>query len=312
MGAKLKRAGREDFVDPRARERRRRRVARQHVPRRGLRRPQPRLLAELRAEPGLDAHVLAPARDPRLPAARRPRRGPPRPHPPSTPSSSTRSWDGRPLGRSRRRQGPLRARALVAAAGPLVEPKLPDVPGLVDFAGEVFHSARWDHDVDLTGKRVAVVGTGARAIQFIPEIADRVAHMTVFQRTAPWVLPRTERPITPRRARALQARPRRPGGRPQGRLLDARAGRRHAAVPPAQAERPRRRSASATSAARSRPRAAREGDAGLRARLQAPAALQHVLPGARAARMWTWSRPAWSRCAATRSSAPTARRPRST
>ncbi len=92
--------------------------------------------------------------------------------------------------------GPFRARAVVAAAGPLVEPKLPAVPGLVDFEGDVFHSARWDHDVDLTGKRVAVVGTGASAIQFIPEIADQVGHMTVFQRTAPWVLPRTERPIT--------------------------------------------------------------------------------------------------------------------
>jgi cation diffusion facilitator CzcD-associated flavoprotein CzcO len=93
-------------------------------------------------------------------------------------------------------RGTIRARAIVAAAGPLVEPKLPDVPGLVDFAGDVFHSARWDHDVDLTGKRVAVIGTGASAIQFIPEIAGQVEHMTVFQRTAPWVLPRTERPIT--------------------------------------------------------------------------------------------------------------------
>jgi cation diffusion facilitator CzcD-associated flavoprotein CzcO len=97
--------------------------------------------------------------------------------------------------------GTIRARALVAAAGPLVEPKLPDVPGLVDFPGDVFHSARWDHSVDLAGKRVAVVGTGASAIQFIPEIQPRVGRMTVFQRTAPWVLPRTERPISrPERA----------------------------------------------------------------------------------------------------------------
>jgi cation diffusion facilitator CzcD-associated flavoprotein CzcO len=108
-------------------------------------------------------------------------------------------------------RGTIRARALVAAAGPLVEPKLPDVPGLVDFQGEVFHSARWDHDVDLAGKRVAVVGTGASAIQFIPEIVDRVGRMTVFQRTAPWVLPRSERPISRaerelfRRAPATQA-----------------------------------------------------------------------------------------------------------
>ena len=101
--------------------------------------------------------------------------------------------------------GAIRARALVAAGGPLVEPKLPDVPGLVDFPGDVFHSARWNHDVDLAGKRVAVVGTGASAIQFIPEIQPRVARMTVFQRTAPWVLPRTERPIS-RPERALFTR----------------------------------------------------------------------------------------------------------
>jgi cation diffusion facilitator CzcD-associated flavoprotein CzcO len=112
-------------------------------------------------------------------------------------------------------RGTIRARALVSAAGPLVEPKLPDVPGLVDFPGEVFHSARWNHDADLTGKRVAVVGTGASAIQFIPEIQPRVGRMTVFQRTAPWVLPRTERPITRleraafKRAPALQDRIRR-------------------------------------------------------------------------------------------------------
>lgn len=93
-------------------------------------------------------------------------------------------------------KGKIRARALVSAAGPLVEPKLPEVQGLEQFDGPVFHSARWDHDADLRGKRVAVVGTGASAIQFIPEIQPDVGRMTVFQRTPPWVLPRTERPIT--------------------------------------------------------------------------------------------------------------------
>ncbi|MEA2167508.1 MAG: hypothetical protein QOF76_808 [Solirubrobacteraceae bacterium] len=94
-------------------------------------------------------------------------------------------------------RGPVSARVLVSGSGPLVEPKIPDLPGLDTFPGAIFHSARWDHDHDLTGDRVAVVGTGASAIQFVPKIQPQVAHMTVFQRTAAWVLPRTERPITP-------------------------------------------------------------------------------------------------------------------
>jgi cation diffusion facilitator CzcD-associated flavoprotein CzcO len=92
--------------------------------------------------------------------------------------------------------GGLTARFLVAAAGPLSEPKLPDVPGLRDFKGRVFHSASWDHDHDLTGERVAVVGTGASSIQFIPQIQPKVGRLHLFQRTAPWVLPRRDRPLT--------------------------------------------------------------------------------------------------------------------
>jgi cation diffusion facilitator CzcD-associated flavoprotein CzcO len=92
--------------------------------------------------------------------------------------------------------GKLVARHLVAAAGPLSEPKLPDVPGLRDFKGRVFHSASWDHDHDLSGERVAVVGTGASSIQFVPEIQPRVGKLHLFQRTAPWVLPRRDRPLT--------------------------------------------------------------------------------------------------------------------
>ncbi len=93
-------------------------------------------------------------------------------------------------------QGSLSARVLVSGTGPLVEPKLPAVPGLEDFPGKVFHSARWDHDHDLTGERVAVIGTGASAIQFVPEIQPVVGELKLFQRTPPWVLPRTERPLT--------------------------------------------------------------------------------------------------------------------
>ncbi len=79
------------------------------------------------------------------------------------------------------------------AAGSLSEPRLPDIEGLADFDGEVFHSARWDHSVDLAGKRVAVIGTGASAIQIVPELQQRVEHLDLYQRTAAYVLPRHDR-----------------------------------------------------------------------------------------------------------------------
>lgn len=87
----------------------------------------------------------------------------------------------------------LHARFVVAATGPLTKPAIPDIPGLDAFRGRVIHSARWDHDYDLRNKRLAVVGTGASAIQIVPAIADRVAHLDVYQRTAPWILPRLNR-----------------------------------------------------------------------------------------------------------------------
>jgi cation diffusion facilitator CzcD-associated flavoprotein CzcO len=89
--------------------------------------------------------------------------------------------------------GPLTADVLIAAGGPLSEPQIPDIPGLADFPGKVFHSARWDHDYDLTGKRVAVVGTGASAIQIVPNIQPKAGKLTVIQRTPPWVMPRMDR-----------------------------------------------------------------------------------------------------------------------
>ncbi|MEV0602934.1 NAD(P)/FAD-dependent oxidoreductase [Streptomyces sp. NPDC050315] len=93
-------------------------------------------------------------------------------------------------------QGALTADMVVSAAGPLSNPQIPDVPGLADFPGKVFHSGRWDHDYDLRGKRVAMVGTGASAIQIVPEIQPTVERLTVFQRTPPWVMPRADRKIT--------------------------------------------------------------------------------------------------------------------
>ncbi|MEV7098512.1 NAD(P)/FAD-dependent oxidoreductase [Amycolatopsis sp. NPDC051045] len=89
-------------------------------------------------------------------------------------------------------QGPYRARILVAGTGPWHEPLIPDLPGLGGFPGEVFHSARWNHGYDLAGRRVAVIGTGASAVQFVPEIVPRVRRLHLFQRTAQWVLPKPD------------------------------------------------------------------------------------------------------------------------
>jgi cation diffusion facilitator CzcD-associated flavoprotein CzcO len=90
----------------------------------------------------------------------------------------------------------LTADVVVDGSGALSEPKLPEIAGLDRFDGEIFHSARWNHDTDLTGKRVAVIGTGASAIQIVPAIQPKVAHMTVFQRTPGWVIPRNDRDVT--------------------------------------------------------------------------------------------------------------------
>jgi cation diffusion facilitator CzcD-associated flavoprotein CzcO len=90
--------------------------------------------------------------------------------------------------------GTVQAAAVVSAVGQLGRPALPDIPGRDEFAGQSWHSARWNHDVDLAGRRVAVVGTGASAIQFVPEIAKAAGHVDVYQRSAPYVLPKADRP----------------------------------------------------------------------------------------------------------------------
>jgi cation diffusion facilitator CzcD-associated flavoprotein CzcO len=88
----------------------------------------------------------------------------------------------------------LEAEALVLACGRLTEPAIPDLPGLGTFPGPLFHTARWDHSADLAGRRVAVVGTGASAVQLVPELARTAAHVTLFQRTPAWIMPRDARP----------------------------------------------------------------------------------------------------------------------
>ena len=99
------------------------------------------------------------------------------------------------------------AEVLVLACGRLTEPSIPDIAGLETFPGPMFHSARWDHDVDVTGKDVVVVGTGASAIQLVPELVRRGAHVTLFQRTPAWVLPRGGRVYTDAERHAFAADP---------------------------------------------------------------------------------------------------------
>lgn len=98
-----------------------------------------------------------------------------------------------------------RARSLVLGNGALHTPSVPDIPGLADFRGARFHSARWDHDFDLSDKTVAVIGTGASAVQFVPQIAPKVRRLHLFQRTPPWIMPKPDHAIGPR-TRALYAR----------------------------------------------------------------------------------------------------------
>ena len=91
----------------------------------------------------------------------------------------------------------LTAEVLISACGQLNQPAYPAIPGIEQFQGEAFHSARWRHDLDLAGKRVAVIGTGASAIQFVPQIQPRVAELKLFQRSAAYVLPKADRAYRP-------------------------------------------------------------------------------------------------------------------
>jgi cation diffusion facilitator CzcD-associated flavoprotein CzcO len=106
-------------------------------------------------------------------------------------------WDDdQRLWRVETSQGELSADVLVSGMGALHEPSIPDLPGLDAFEGPRFHSAQWDHEHDLAGDRVAVIGTGASAIQFVPQIQPRVEQLHLFQRTAPWVMPLPDRELS--------------------------------------------------------------------------------------------------------------------
>jgi len=97
----------------------------------------------------------------------------------------------------------VEAEFLVTGVGQLHRPSVPDLPGSREFAGPQFHSARWDHSVDLTGRRIAVIGNAASAVQFVPQVAPLAAQLTVFQRSANWLLPRKDRLYPPRLHRLM-------------------------------------------------------------------------------------------------------------
>jgi cation diffusion facilitator CzcD-associated flavoprotein CzcO len=100
--------------------------------------------------------------------------------------------------------GPITARYAIVATGVFSQPKLPEIRGVESFAGPALHTARWDHSVELRGKRVGVIGTGASAIQVIPAIAPEVEQLTVFQRTPIWCLPKLDAPLSARARKALR------------------------------------------------------------------------------------------------------------
>ena len=197
------------------------------------------------------------------------------------------------------------ARFVVSGIGGLHVPAEPAFPGIEKFDGDVFHSATWNHEVDLRGKRVAVVGTGASAIQFVPEIAREVGRLDLYQRTAPWVLPKLDRHIPRFDPQALPALPGAPARLPPGDLLVPRAG--DPARRAVEALRPAVRvdGPAQPRAAGEQPREAPKADAELRVRLQAHPDVERFLPARSTVRMRASSPRASPRSAPSRSSAAT-------
>ena len=118
------------------------------------------------------------------------------------------AWDEEQgLWRVQTSRGEITATVLVSGQGGLSEPALPAIPGIETFQGAMFHSARWDHDHDLRGERIAVIGTGASSIQFIPKIAPEAGRLTLFQRTPPWIMPHPDRPVRAWEKRLFKALP---------------------------------------------------------------------------------------------------------
>ena len=187
--------------DHRGRRRRRRNLAAQHLSRRRLRHPESPVLVFVRAQPVLEPHLRSAARDSGLPGIgrRRLRSAPPSharhqgPHAAlecGHPGTGTAGWT------APGQAATLTADVVVCAVGLFGSLKQPDIEGLADFGGTVMHTAQWDHTVELAGKRVAVVGTGASGVQVVPELAKIAERVTVFQRTPPWMVPKDDRPYS--------------------------------------------------------------------------------------------------------------------
>ena len=170
---------------------------------------------------------------------------------------------------------------VVSAVGMLDVPHIPDIPGAQRFRGRQFHSARWDHSKSTAGERVASIGTGASAVQYVPAIARKTAHLTVFQRTPIWIAPRFDFPFTPEQHELFERNPAdgaeaaRRGLRclrvvqlRRRRRADPRSDRAGPQLPHAQG---------------GRPRVARKADAGLSRRLQAAADVARVVSHVRVA-----------------------------
>ncbi|EUA33319.1 pyridine nucleotide-disulfide oxidoreductase family protein [Mycobacterium xenopi 4042] len=173
----------------------------------------------------------------------------------------------------------FRARTVVLASGPLSDASFPDIRGIDSYRGHKIHSARWDHDYDFTGKRVGVIGTGASAIQIVPELVKQAKFVKVFQRTPGWVLPRLDFPT---RSQCKNCLPKSLQHRslPGKRCFGAR-GQRHSASVEYTADLAGRETGEGASAAgRQRPVAAPATDSRLRAGVQTYAGLQRLLPSA--------------------------------
>ena len=204
-----------------------RHLAGQYLSGERVRRPLPPLLTLLLPEVRLDPPLRRAAGDPLLRrTVRRPASSSDRISgwgPPCSGPSSTRTqqrW--RLVLASAGGEEQIEADTVIFACGQLNRPHVPDLPGLGDFAGPMWHSARWDHGCDLAGQRVAVVGSGASAIQFVPPVAERAAALTIYQRTPNYVGPKKDRPYRAPDPMAVRPRPRRRAGLPVVDLLGPR------------------------------------------------------------------------------------------
>ena len=254
-------------------------------PGRRVRRPVAPLRVLVRAEPALVAPLRAAGRDPGLPRGRRAAPRGARSDPHRHRGDSARA--GTPSARKwvlETSAGPHEADVLLTACGQLSVPTVPPIPGLDSFDGPAFHTAEWRHDVDLAGKRVAVVGTGCSAIQVVPAIQPIVEHVDVYQRSPGWTIPKMDFAYKERTQRLFERFPVAPAAGPRRDLRLHGAGRGRDDPPPLAAAAVPRGRAAGRSPRRSTTPSCAQGDAARRDRLQADHAHRRVVSDADAAR----------------------------